>query len=109
MRLRIAVWTFALALSGCAAPSDRAATPETASLSAATSQVVTAVAQPEADEARIIAGAADASSEVRCIDTAITGSRIPKRVCLTEAQWERWRMDSQELLREWQGPKTGTR
>lgn len=109
MKTRITAWACVLALSGCAAPSDRAATPPMAPQEATIPQGDLGTAQAEAGQATVITGGRGDRSDVRCVDTAITGSRIARRICLTEAEWERWRMDSQELLREWQGPKTGAR
>lgn len=109
MRQGIAVLACALALAGCATPSERTATPGIAPVNAAAQQPDTTMAPPAAGEAQLTAGNADGQGDVRCVETAITGSRIPRRICLTEAEWERWRMDSQELVREWQGPKTGAR
>jgi hypothetical protein len=88
MRYGIVAAACALALAGCASPAENAAMPT-----------------PEA----VANKAADGRGEVRCIDAAMTGSRIRQRVCLSEADWERWQRDSQELLREWQGPKTQAR
>lgn len=48
-------------------------------------------------------------NEVRCVDGKISGSHFQRRICLTEAQWDKLEEDGKQALRELQGPKTGAR
>ena len=41
---------------------------------------------------------------VRCVNEAATGSRVPQRVCRTEAEWRRLEESSQDYARGVQGP-----
>jgi len=43
---------------------------------------------------------------VRCINAAATGSRVPQRVCRTEAEWQRLEESSRDYARGVQGALT---
>lgn len=87
-------------LAGCASAPPAAEAGHTESTAVATAQPSAEVAQGSRWERR---------NEVRCIDTKITGSHFQRRVCMTEAQWDKLEQDSRQLLLEWQGPKGGAR
>lgn len=109
MRRAIAAVACACVLAGCASAPESVETTAADAAESAPLQAVAAVDPTRAAEPALTADDALEAGDVRCVDTVITGSRISRRVCLTEAEWERWRRDSQELLREWQGPKTQAR
>lgn len=41
---------------------------------------------------------------VRCVNEAATGSRVPQRVCRTEAEWQRLEESGKDYARGVQGP-----
>jgi hypothetical protein len=43
---------------------------------------------------------------IRCVNEAVTGSRVPQRVCRTEAEWQRLEEASKDYTRGVQGPLT---
>ena len=43
---------------------------------------------------------------VRCVNEAVTGSRVPQRVCRTEAEWQQLEEASKDYTRSAQGPLT---
>jgi len=45
---------------------------------------------------------------VRCVNEVATGSRVPQRVCRTEAEWRRLEEASKEYTRGVQGPQAAT-
>ena len=45
---------------------------------------------------------------VRCIDETATGSRVPQRVCRTEAEWRRLEESGKDYARGVQGPQTAS-
>ena len=45
---------------------------------------------------------------VRCVNEAVTGSRVPQRVCRTEAEWRRLAEASKDYARGAQGPLTAS-
>ncbi|MCM2310578.1 MAG: hypothetical protein NDI84_04165 [Steroidobacteraceae bacterium] len=46
---------------------------------------------------------------IRCVDEPRTGSRIPQRNCLTEAQWQRLEEAGRDAGRTLQGPIYGSK
>ena len=46
---------------------------------------------------------------VRCVDEAVTGSRVPQRICRTEAMWRQLEEQGQGRTRDLQGPIYGPR
>ena len=45
---------------------------------------------------------------VRCVNEAVTGSRVPQRVCRTEAEWRRLEEASKDYARGVQGALTAS-
>lgn len=43
---------------------------------------------------------------VRCVNEAVTGSRVPQRVCRTGAEWQQIEEASKAYARDAQGPLT---
>lgn len=43
---------------------------------------------------------------MRCVNEAVTGSRVPQRVCRTEAEWRRMEEAGREYTRDAQGALT---
>ena len=43
---------------------------------------------------------------IRCVNETATGSRVPQRVCRTEAEWQRLEEASKDYTRGVQGPLT---
>lgn len=43
---------------------------------------------------------------IRCVNEAVTGSRVPQRICRTEAEWQRLEEASKDYARGAQGPLT---
>lgn len=87
----------ALALAGCATTNaPRTATATQTTEAAAPASVKTAIADPDAME---------------CKKIAISGTRVKKKICKTNAEWEREREISQRSAGEFQrkGAQSGTK
>lgn len=85
--------------AGCAsAPAEPAANArgptEAAAVAANAAGVTTVAAADDVD-----------GGQVRCINEPVIGTRIPQRVCRTEAEWRQIREQSAEYLRAMQGPQ----
>lgn len=72
-----------------------------------TESAAVATAQPGVEAAQ--GSRWERRNEVRCTDGKITGSHFQRRICLTEAQWDKLEEDGKQALRDLQGPKTGAR
>ena len=93
----------ALLLAGCAG---------SAPVTSQMAQAVAPTVAPDAMPAPVVAAPPGAKvsddQRVRCIDTVVTGSRVPQRVCRTEFQWRLLEEQSKERGRELQGPIYGS-
>lgn len=92
-----------LLLAGCAgsAPVTEQTAPSVAPTMAPAAMPAPVVAAPPS------AKVSD-DQRVRCIDTVVTGSRVPQRVCRTEFQWRLLEEQGKERGRELQGPIYGS-
>ena len=95
-----------LLLAGCAGGA-----PVTAQMSQAAAPTLAPAQAPAASPAPVVAAPPAAKvaddQRVRCEDQIVTGSRVPQRVCRTEAQWRLLEQQSKERGRELQGPIYG--
>jgi hypothetical protein len=59
------------------------------------------------DRVRSLAALLGADGQtMRCVNEAVTGSRVPQRVCRTEAEWQRLEEASKDYARGVQGALT---
>jgi hypothetical protein len=63
-------------------------------------------AKPVAAAGNVATGLNADGEKLRCINEPVTGSRVPQRVCRTEAEWRRLEEASKDYARDVQGPLT---
>lgn len=87
-----ALFAAACLLAGCAS-------------SPTTGEVAAEEASVASEAASTVAANADDKQRMRCVTERVTGSNLPKRICMTVAEWDALREASQEVGRGLQAPR----